>query len=169
MPMKPTFVKSSLAAAAAAALSLNALAAAQATPADHANHGSQTGKDTTAPRPLGGIKLSAALTGPVETPKGDPDGTGQFTARLNPGHSQLCYTLTSAMIAAPTAAHIHVGKAGAAGPPVLPLRAQTTAESCVAIAKDLVDKILADPAGYYVNVHNAEYPGGAVRGQLTKG
>lgn len=167
--MKPTFVRSSLTLAAVAALSLAGSAAAQVAPPDHVNHGAPTGKETKAPRPLGGIKLSAALTGPVETPKGDPDGTGQFTARLNPGHSQLCYTLTSAMIAAPTAAHIHVGKAGEAGPPVLPLQAQATTETCVAIGKDLVDKILADPAGYYVNVHNAEFPGGAVRGQLTKG
>ena len=29
-----------------------------------------------------------------------------------------------------------------------------------------VAQILANPAAYYVNVHNADYPGGAVRGQL---
>jgi hypothetical protein len=38
----------------------------------------------------------------------------------------------------------------------------------VALDKALADKILDDPSGYYVNVHNTEYPGGAVRGQLTK-
>jgi hypothetical protein len=31
-------------------------------------------------------------------------------------------------------------------------------------AKDIVQT----PENYYVNVHNAEYPGGAVRGQLSK-
>jgi hypothetical protein len=28
--------------------------------------------------------------------------------------------------------------------------------------------IAADPRGYYVNVHNLEFPGGAIRGQLRR-
>lgn len=30
----------------------------------------------------------------------------------------------------------------------------------------VIDAILANPDGYYLNVHNAEFPAGAVRGQL---
>jgi hypothetical protein len=29
-----------------------------------------------------------------------------------------------------------------------------------------VQSIVADPASFYVNVHNGDFPGGAVRGQL---
>lgn len=164
--MKPTSVPASMVLAALAALSMASPGAAEPAPADHTSH---SGKEIETPNSTAGINLSASLTGPVETPQGDPDGTGQFAARLNPEHSQLCYTLMSAMIAAPTAAHIHVGKEGEAGPPVVPLQAQAATETCVAIDKAVADKILADPASYYVNVHNAEFPGGAVRGQLTKG
>jgi len=35
------------------------------------------------------------------------------------------------------------------------------------VGDQTVTDILANPDGYYVNVHNAEYPGGAIRGQLA--
>lgn len=35
-----------------------------------------------------------------------------------------------------------------------------------ASSTELVRDILANPAGFYVNVHNAEFPNGTVRGQL---
>jgi hypothetical protein len=32
--------------------------------------------------------------------------------------------------------------------------------------RELLKAIASDPEDYYVNVHNADYPAGAVRGQL---
>ena len=117
--------------------------------------------------PMAGMKLMGSLTGAAEIPAADPDGTGMFMASINPGHNKLCYTLTSTMIAAPTAAHIHAGEAGTNGPPVVMLMT-TPGEHCVAIAPALAMKIMKEPDDYYVNVHTAVYPDGAIRSQLSK-
>jgi len=44
------------------------------------------------------------------------------------------------------------------------------AQDCVTegVTSELLAEIAADPAGYYVNVHNATFPAGAVRGQLEQ-
>ena len=68
------------------------------------------------------------------------------------------------------AAHIHEGAAGASGNVVIPLKtpdASGKSSGCATAARALVKAILADPAGYYVNVHTAAFPAGAIRGQLT--
>ena len=117
----------------------------------------------------GGRAFAVALTGEVESPAGDPVGTGTATVRLRAGQGQLCYQLSVKNLAA-VAAHIHKGDAGTAGPVVIPLatpNAAGTAGGCVAVARPLVAAILGDPASYYVNVHTSDFPAGAVRGQLT--
>jgi CHRD domain len=118
----------------------------------------------------GGAPQSATLSGAAEVPgPGDPDGSGSASLQLNPGQGEICYELTVANIAPATAAHIHVAAAGVAGPVVVPLAPPTSGSSsaCAAVDRDLVLAILKNPAGYYVNVHNAEFPAGAVRGQLS--
>ena len=114
-------------------------------------------------------KLSATLSGANETDGGDPDGSGTFTAELDPETGDVCYTLAADSIGTPTAAHIHTGNAGEDGPPVVTLE-MTGADSdlCIAVPLETVSAIIAAPEGHYVNVHNAEYPKGAVRGQLGK-
>jgi CHRD domain len=118
-----------------------------------------------------GRTLSTTLTGSAEVPgPGDPDGSGTATLTVNPGLGQICYELTVSGIAPATAAHIHVGAVGVAGPVVVPLDPPTdgTSSGCVEVSRELALAILMSPSDYYVNVHNAEYPAGAVRGQLSK-
>jgi hypothetical protein len=108
--------------------------------------------------------LHATMTGRAETPKGDSDGRG--TAEIKINGRQVCWELTVRNIARPNAAHIHKGKAGVAGPVVVPLGATYKAKGCTRTTAAIARAILAKPGAYYVNVHNAKYPAGAVRGQL---
>lgn len=119
----------------------------------------------------GGRTLTATLTGAAERPgPGDPDGSGTATLTVNPGQEEICYSITVSGIAPATAAHIHVAPPTSPGPVVVPLTAPTsgTSSGCASVDRDLALAILKNPSAYYVNVHNAEYPGGAVRGQLAK-
>ena len=66
----------------------------------------------------------ARLSGPVEVPPGDPDGSGLATFIIDPARSQLCFSIVVDDILLPAIlAHIHVAPAGVAGPIVVPLAA----------------------------------------------
>ena len=119
----------------------------------------------------GGRKLQTNLTGAAEVPgPGDPDGAGTAQITVNPGQKRVCYKLRVSNIAPATAAHIHEAAPTAAGPVVVTLGAPTsgTSSGCVTVTRALALEILKDPSDYYVNVHNAAFPAGAVRGQLAK-
>jgi hypothetical protein len=117
-----------------------------------------------------GRPLSAQLTGPVEVPPGDPDGSGTATFTVNPGLAEVCWDIQVQNITLPaTAAHIHAAPVGVAGPIVVPLTAPDAtgmSSGCTDVDRSLAIAIVSDPAAYYVNVHNVDFPTGAVRGQL---
>jgi hypothetical protein len=120
----------------------------------------------------GGKPLSADLEGANEVPiLGDPDGTGHATIRVNSGQGTVCYDITVSNVAPILAAHIHIGGAGVAGAVVVPLPPSGGVISGCAtgVDRDLIKAIRQDPEAYYVNVHNAAFPGGAARGQLENG
>jgi hypothetical protein len=119
----------------------------------------------------GGAPFATALTGAAEVPgPGDPDGSGTAGLTINPGLGEVCFTLTATGIAPATAAHIHVGDVTVAGPVVVGLTPPTsgTSTDCVSADRDLLLDIVTNPDGYYVNVHNADFPAGAIRGQLSR-
>lgn len=117
-----------------------------------------------------GTTYTASLTGAAEVPgPGDPNGSGMAEISIvDEVVDQVCYEITVTGIAPATAAHIHRGAAGESGPPVVTLEAPSDGEvsGCASSTDPVIDAIKANPSGYYVNVHNEEYPAGAVRGQL---
>jgi hypothetical protein len=111
--------------------------------------------------------FTVSMTGKAETPKGDPNGKGTAKITLQQSKGKVCFKLTWSGIGTPTASHIHKGKKGVAGPVLIPFFGGAAKHSgCVTAAKSLISKIEKNPAGYYVNLHNAKYPAGALRAQL---
>jgi hypothetical protein len=122
--------------------------------------------------------VKAKLKGANEVPgPGDPNAKGTFKGKID--GDQLCYTFKVRKVARVSAAHIHVGDAETAGPVAVQLMNPTKkgVSDCITAVPDDQDTtqtlsqselagILADPSGYYVNVHNDKYPSGALRGQL---
>lgn len=125
-----------------------------------ASAGSATGNSTTY---LAGFK---EVPGP-----GDVDGRG--VAGVQPGASTLCVQIRYFNIDAPTGAHIHEAPAGVAGDIVVDLSSLIATspagqiKGCVSVDPDLSADIAANPSDFYANVHNAAYPAGAIRGQLS--
>ena len=112
----------------------------------------------------GGDSLHATLSGKVEVPKGDPDGTG--TAEVKITGTTVCWEIKASKVATLVAAHIHKGRAGVAGPVAVPFGKTYKPKGCVKAPLAVAVAIKTNPSAYYVNVHNAKYAAGALRGQL---
>jgi hypothetical protein len=115
--------------------------------------------------------VSAKLKGSNETPvKGDPDGSGFVVVTFNANKGTACWKFKGVKgIAAPNAAHIHKGRKGSSGPVAIAFGATYKPSGCAKAPKGTIEKIETNPNAYYVNVHNAKYPAGALRGQLVAG
>ncbi|HVR92098.1 MAG TPA: CHRD domain-containing protein [Novosphingobium sp.] len=113
--------------------------------------------------------LTAALSGSAETRGGDPDGSGGFRVELDPDTNDFCYALWVDKLARPTMAHVHSGPAGSDGAARFTLTVTgKNNDMCIAIDRDKLQPLVDNPADYYIDVHTAAHPDGAVRGQLAK-
>ncbi len=114
------------------------------------------------------------LTGAEEVCDGDTcggDGTGTAEVEINSDENQICYDITLEGVENVTAAHIHSGEEGEAGPVLVNLEWEGDDEGsdkCVdGVSESDLEDISEEPASFYVNVHSEQYPDGAVRGQLA--
>jgi hypothetical protein len=114
--------------------------------------------------------LTATLAGDADT---DDDGSGTATVVLDPAEGTACWEFSVEDVDPITVSHIHEGAEGVDGGVVVDLDLdgfEATSEGCNEAADaDTLQAVIDDPAGFYVNVHNAAFPGGAIRGQLAAG
>ncbi|MGW1490753.1 CHRD domain-containing protein [Streptomyces sp. NPDC002402] len=163
------------------------LGVAGVTPAvAHGGHGGHDGGSSsnaggsagTFTKPSGGraLTFAAQLSGANEVPVqggtavNDPDGKAVALVKVK--GDRVTFALQWKGFT-PSLGHIHEGAAGKNGAVKVPLFTTAMPDSVNSAAGQvaltdakLADSIRHNPAGFYVNLHSAAFPGGAVRGQL---
>ncbi|MEU9378303.1 CHRD domain-containing protein [Streptomyces sp. NPDC048255] len=171
-------------ATASCVLALGATTAAPANADDgHSGHGAAPGSSPgaassafTTPSTGRSVTLLARLSGGQEVPvAGGPavnDPDGEALALVQVKGDRVTFSLNWKGIV-PSLGHIHEGAAGKNGAVKVPLFGSAMPSSVHSAAGQvavsdaaLAQRLRTDPAGFYVNLHSAEFPGGAVRGQL---
>ncbi|MET9249912.1 CHRD domain-containing protein [Nonomuraea sp. NPDC003709] len=102
------------------------------------------------------------------------DPNGAAVAKFRISGTRLYYSVEWRKTGRPTAFHIHRGKAGTNGPVVIDLLSNgdirgNVSFGSVHVKSSLLKDIRKNPKNWYANLHTAEFPDGAVRGQLRHG
>ena len=109
--------------------------------------------------------VKVKLSGANEVPPVTTSASGEGTISVADDGTVSGSVMTKGIKA--TAAHIHVGAAGANGPVAVPFTQDGDTFKAPAGAKLNADQMKAFKAGeLYFNVHSAAHPGGEIRGQL---
>jgi hypothetical protein len=123
--------------------------------------------------------FGSLLNGANEVPvKGGPavgDKDGHALGLMRIQGDQVSYAFTFTGTDTPTLAHLHKGVKGVNGDVKIPFFTEkledgkSFAYGTVTVDDhELLDGIKANPQNWYFNIHTAEFPGGAVRGQGYK-
>ncbi len=120
---------------------------------------------------MGVTCLFGTFSGSAEVPAAADSAMGVVFVSIDPSSGNICYDEAIGGITLPaTKSHIHQAAAGTSGPVVVPFDVAPDksgmASSCVTATPDLANQIASNPSGFYVNVHNADFPNGAARAQL---
>lgn len=99
----------------------------------------------------------------------DTDGYGIARIKVNTDNNEVCIRMKVFDIQTATAAHIHSGNVGEAGQTMVLLPTPDNngnARGCVLVGDSLAKALLTTPSGYFVQIHNQDFPNGAIKGQL---
>ena len=130
-----------------------------------------------------GLRFKTDLLSTNELTAHDTDGSGKATVWIDAEAGTVCFDLSFRDSGTPNRAHIHVGGPSTGGGIVVPffdintpatatdarhdeLESKSRTDGCVTADPALLAQIAANPGGYYVNLHNARFPLGSMRGQL---
>ncbi|MBK9014614.1 MAG: CHRD domain-containing protein [Saprospiraceae bacterium] len=119
---------------------------------------------------LGG--LSGAISGSQEVPPTASPGSGSISGNTVNGFLNITVSYAN-LGGVSTAAHIHTGAAGANGPVTFDLGALgfplgvNAGSFTASIPVTQAQRATLLAGGMYVNIHNAAFPGGAIRGQIA--
>ncbi len=158
--------------------------------------GSDSNPGPTGPSTTGPVVFSATLSAANEVPpitSNESGGRGTTTETMNvprdaagvpsgPGTVTFNVQLSGLPAGTPIIlGHIHVGATGVIGGTIVSTDLSAAAPLIVAadgtLSVTFADKAItaanaqalyANPAGYYVNFHSAQHPGGVVRGQMVR-
>jgi hypothetical protein len=120
------------------------------------------------------VPLSARLTGAQEVPANASTARGTFDGIFDPFSRVIAFRFEySGLTANATASHFHIGAAGANGGVTLDFVAQgfqtggTSGEFVKVLTLTQAQADALRAGTIYVNIHNATYPGGEIRGQVA--
>lgn len=109
----------------------------------------------------------------MHTPMGDPHGTAMEVLRIK--GNQVAFEISWHNLTAPTLVRVHAGSSGMTGAAVMPMLTAPMSDTVTAVAGSLtvndarmLARLVNNPGQFYLNVSNAKYPNGAVRGQFRK-
>jgi hypothetical protein len=121
------------------------------------------------------VRVVTVMLAPTAT--GDPDASGVAVLRIDVDGQEVCYDIVVRDIDQPVepspgigSAHIHGPGGGIAVDLETQFRTTGTdtyiATGCASASADTIEAILTNPEQYYVNVHTASFPAGAIQGSL---
>jgi hypothetical protein len=128
---------------------------------------------TAAAQPAPVTYLAGSLVGANEVGGGDPDGRATVVLRVE--GSKVSFAVRWDGIEPPSAFHLHAGAKGTNGAVRLgffgssiPTDVRAVSGTVSSADSAFLSALTTTPRDFYANLHNAEFPGGAVRSQLHK-